>query len=122
MVATADMFTKRHSNPPAVKVADVGEKFSRLQALDPAALEEHGMAPLLYARLGIAALRHAAVRAAALEPFRLADLRMLLDALAARGVDVLITKGTAMAYSLYKRPDLRPRADTDPLRAAADHE
>jgi hypothetical protein len=101
-------------------VADVSEAFSRLQALDPAALEEHGMAPLLYARLGTAALRDAAVRAAALEPFRLADLRALLDALAARGVDVLITKGTALAYSLYERPDLRPRADTDLLLAAAD--
>src|SRR5437016_14684553 len=86
----------------------VSDEFTeRLRALDPATAEEHGIAPLLYARLGIAALRDAAVRAAALEPFRLADLRALLDALAARGVDVLITKGTALAYSLYERPDLR---------------
>lgn len=93
----------------------VSEFTERLRAMDPAAIEEHGMAPLLYARLGIAALRDAALRAAALEPFRLADLRALLHALAARGVDVLITKGTALAYSLYESPDLRPRADTDLL-------
>jgi len=73
------------------------------------------MAPLLYARLGIPALRNAAVRAAVLEPFRLADLRALLDALAARGVEPLIVKGTALAYSLYDAPEQRPRADTDIL-------
>lgn len=77
------------------------------------------MAPFLYAQCKLPALRDAAVRAAALEPFRLADLRALLDALAARGVDVLITKGTALAYSLYEQPDLRPRADTDLLIDAA---
>jgi len=77
------------------------------------------MAPLLYAQSGDPALRHAALRAAALEPLRLADLRALLEAFAARGVDVLITKGTALAYSLYASPDLRPRADTDLLIDAA---
>jgi len=75
------------------------------------------MAPLLYARLGIPALRNAAVRAAVLEPFRLADLRALLDALAARGIEPLIVKGTALAYSLYDAPEQRPRADTDLLLA-----
>ena len=73
------------------------------------------MAPLLYARLGIHALRNAAVRAAVLEPFRLADLRALLDALAVRGVAPLIVKGTALAYSLYDAPEQRPRGDTDLL-------
>ncbi len=82
-------------------------------------MEEQGLAPLLYARTGDPALRHAALRAAALEPLRLADLRALLEALAAGGVDVLITKGTALAYSLYASPDLRPRADTDLLIDAA---
>lgn len=75
------------------------------------------MAPFLYARLGIPALRDAAVRAAVLEPFRLADLRALLDALAGRGVVPLIVKGTALAYSLYDAPEQRPRADTDLLIA-----
>jgi len=76
------------------------------------------MAPLLYARGGDPALRHAALRAAALEPLRLADLRALLDALAGHGVVPLIVKGTALAYSLYEAPELRPRADTDLLLAA----
>src|ERR1043165_6221575 len=96
-------------------VSDFGE---RMRALDPAAIEQQGMAPLLYARSGDPALRHAALRAAALEPLRLADLRALLDALAAHGVVPLIVKGTALAYSLYDAPELRPRADTDLLLAA----
>ena len=96
-----DIFTMGYSNRPAAEI------------------EEQGLAPLLYARTGEPALRHAALRAAALEPLRLADLRALLEALAARGVDVLITKGTALAYSLYASPDLRPRADTDLLIEAA---
>lgn len=73
------------------------------------------MAPLLYARTGDPALRRAALRAAALEPLRLADLRAVLDALHARGVVPLIVKGTALAYSLYDEPEQRPRADTDLL-------
>jgi hypothetical protein len=84
-----------------------------------AAIEEHGVAPLLFARTALPALRDAAVRAAALEPFRLADLRALLEVLAARGIDALIVKGSALAYSLYDAPDLRPRADTDLLIDAA---
>jgi hypothetical protein len=96
-------------------VSDFGE---RMRALDPAAIEQQGMAPLLYARGGDPALRHAALRAAALEPLRLADLRALLEALAAHGVVPLIVKGTALAYSLYEAPELRPRADTDLLLTA----
>jgi len=96
-------------------VSEFGE---RLRALDPAVIEQQGMAPLLYARGGDPALRHAALRAAALEPLRLADLRALLDALAGHGVVPLIVKGTALAYSLYEAPELRPRADTDLLLAA----
>src|ERR1051325_9992633 len=95
----------RHSNPPAVT------------GLSAAEIEEHGMAPLLYAQTGNSALRGAAVRAAALASFRLTDLRALLEALC--GIDVFIPKGTALAYSLYERPDLRPRADTDLLIDAA---
>src|SRR5438067_6059748 len=94
--------------------------FPRLRALDPATIEAQGMAPLLYARLGIPALRDAALRAAVLEPLRLADLRAVLDALAARGVVPLIVKGTALAYSLYDEPEQRPRADTDLLLAAGE--
>lgn len=76
------------------------------------------MAPLLYARTGDPAFRHAALRAAALEPLRLADLRAVLAALHERGIVPLIVKGTALAYSLYDEPEQRPRADTDLLLAA----
>jgi hypothetical protein len=39
----------------------------------------------------------------------------LLVALEARDVPCLILKGTALAYSLYRHPHLRPRADVDLL-------
>lgn len=104
-VKTTDMADDRNSNRPA--------GFSATE------IEEHGVAPLFYARTGDPALRAAALRAAAAEPFRLADLRRVLDAFATRGIDALIVKGTALAYSLYEAPELRPRADTDLLIDAA---
>lgn len=39
----------------------------------------------------------------------------LLGELASRGVPVLILKGAALAYSAYRHPHLRPRADLDLL-------
>lgn len=39
----------------------------------------------------------------------------LLGELASRGVPALILKGTALAYSIYRHPHLRPRADIDLL-------
>lgn len=85
-----------------------------------AILEQHGIAPLLYARLAATgqpddALRAIAIRAAAAEERRLDDLRTLLDAFAKRGIRALILKGTALAYSVYDAPELRPRGDTDLL-------
>src|SRR2546429_5040685 len=80
------------------------------------ALEEHGIAPLLYSRgLTHPALREIAMRAAAAEINRLDDLRLLLGGFAERGIRALITKGTALAYDIYDAPELRPRADTDLL-------
>jgi hypothetical protein len=84
------------------------------------ALEQHGTAPLVYARLTAAggrdeALRPIAIRAAVAEPQRLDDLRSLLQAFAEREIPVLILKGTALAYDLYDAPELRPRGDTDLL-------
>jgi hypothetical protein len=38
-----------------------------------------------------------------------------LDVLAAEGVDPIVLKGTALAYSLYDSPASRPRIDTDLL-------
>jgi hypothetical protein len=77
------------------------------------------MLPVVYAYSRIPALREAAIRDAAVEALRLADLREVLAALAARGVVPLIVKGTALAYGIYDAPELRPRADTDLLIDAA---
>lgn len=81
------------------------------------ALVEHGVAPLVYAVQSLPKLRDAAIRAAAIEPLRAADLRDVLRELASRGIDVLITKGTALAYDVYAAPELRPRGDVDLLVA-----
>jgi hypothetical protein len=90
-------------------------------------LDQHGIAPLAYARLSASGedwpgrdlLRDAAIRAAAAEILRLADLRALLDAFSARGIRLLIIKGTGLAYDVYDAPELRPRGDTDLLIAEA---
>lgn len=101
-------------------------------ASDAAALgesiEQHGIAPLAYARLSSAgeswpihaALRDSAIRATAAESLRLADLRRLLDTFADRGIRLLIIKGSALAYEVYDAPELRPRGDTDLLIAERD--
>jgi hypothetical protein len=81
------------------------------------ALVQHGVGPLAYAAGPAPQLRIEALRAAAIEPLRLADLREVLDALAGRGVTALVLKGTALAYDLYPEPELRPRGDTDLLIA-----
>jgi hypothetical protein len=44
----------------------------------------------------------------------------LLDALAAAGIKALVTKGTALAYSVYADPAVRQRGDTDIFLPAAD--
>jgi hypothetical protein len=85
-------------------------------------LQEHAVAPLLYARLPHPSLRDIALHAAAAEPLRLEDLRALLAAFAERATRVLIIKGSALAYDVYDAPELRPRADTDLLIDRADIE
>lgn len=79
------------------------------------ALIQHGVAPLVYATAHLPELRDEAIRAAAIEPLRLADLRAVLAALAGRGVTPLLMKGTPLAYALYRAPELRPRGDNDLL-------
>lgn len=79
------------------------------------ALVEHGVVPLVYRATRHPALRDEAIRAAGVEPRRLHDVREVLAALASRGIDVLILKGTALAYEIYDAPELRPRGDTDLL-------
>ena len=76
------------------------------------AIEEHGMVPLVYRWSGIPTLREAALRAAALE---MVQVEVLREVLAALPGSPLVTKGTALAYSVYPSPDLRPRTDVDLL-------
>ena len=89
-------------------------------------IQQHGIGPLVYSRLTgdswpiRGALRDAAIRGAAMESLRLADLRAMLAALAGRGIRVVVIKGTGLAYNLYDAPELRPRGDTDLLIAEAD--
>jgi hypothetical protein len=52
---------------------------------------------------------------AAIEMMRSVELRRVMDALDARGVRAVLFKGTALAYTRYPQPWLRPRADTDLL-------
>lgn len=90
---------------------------SDLADAEVAALVAHGVAPLVYALQPLPALRGEAIRAAAIEPLRAEDLRGVLRELAARGIDVLITKGSALACDVYAAPELRPRGDVDLLVA-----
>jgi hypothetical protein len=98
--------------------------------LDPdvsAQLQAQGVGPLVYRALGErnsldiqpAAVRDELTRlhreAAILEPFRREEIARVLDALAAAGVQALVFKGTALAYTCYQEPWLRPRLDTDLL-------
>lgn len=52
---------------------------------------------------------------AALDLAREAELRRVLAALAERRIDVLVIKGSHLAYSHYDRPELRARVDSDLL-------
>lgn len=97
-----------------------GESSTWPDVLEPAELEalvEQGVIPLVYRAAHVPALRDAAIRAAGVELRRLEDLREVLVALAGRGVDALILKGSALAYEIYDAPELRPRGDTDLLIA-----
>lgn len=81
------------------------------------ALREHGVTPIVYAAARVPRLRDDAIRAAAIEPLRAEDLREVLGALHARGVEALLMKGSALAYQIFAAPELRPRGDTDLLVA-----
>jgi len=63
-------------------------------------------------RLGLADRARAE---AAMEMMRAAEVRRVIDGLHARGVRAVLFKGTALAYTRYAEPWLRPRADTDLL-------
>ena len=89
----------------------------------------HGALPIVHERLDPAAGWPAALRAAiaaharaeaATEAVQGAYLARALATLADADVPVLVFKGTALAYSIYARPHLRPRDDTDLLVAPED--
>jgi hypothetical protein len=63
----------------------------------------------------MALLRERASHAAGLDLVREVELRRLVAALAAAGIPPLLMKGAHLAYACYRRPDLRPRIDTDLL-------
>jgi hypothetical protein len=87
-----------------------------------AAADHHGVGPLVWRALHaardrphglyetLAATRHVDL---AHEMLRGREIARVLDALGQRSIPVLVTKGTALAYSLYPEPWLRPRMDTD---------
>jgi hypothetical protein len=52
---------------------------------------------------------------AAVEIVRARELAGVLQATAARGVEPILLKGTALAYTVYPVPGCRPRVDTDLL-------
>jgi hypothetical protein len=90
-------------------------------------LHEQGVGPLVYRALcerqrldtqpaGVRDLLTRLYREEAiLEPFRREEVARVLEALAAAGVKALVFKGTALAYTCYPDPALRPRLDTDLL-------
>jgi hypothetical protein len=90
--------------------------------------ELHGVEALLHWRLNGAAwpaallgsLRHAAVQQAMWE---LRHQQLLIDTLGALhgvGIEPVLMKGSALAYSLYPNPVLRTRGDTDLIISNAD--
>lgn len=88
--------------------------------------ERHGVLPLVSEALrgGTAAvspaLDEACRRHAMADVVREAELVRMLAALDAAGVPALVFKGAQLAYTVYDRPDLRPRLDSDLLVRPAD--
>jgi hypothetical protein len=84
----------------------------------------HGVTPLLAVRLDRrpeiahelqAALQRERALGGALEMLRRREIVRVLSALAGRGLQPLLVKGSSLAYTLYADPSLRPRFDTDLL-------
>ena len=85
--------------------------------------EDHGVQELLWSTL-VRVDRAAAVRdtlapvvraAAAREVLAQRELQAVGEAMMSGGVPALLTKGAALAYTVYPEPWLRPRVDTDIL-------
>ena len=58
-------------------------------------------------------LKQSAIEASAVDLIRERELRNVLSALNACGIQPLLLKGVPLAYTLYRSPTLRPRSDTD---------
>lgn len=109
----------RNERPPWPESGDA--------ALGQAVLERcdfHGTAPLLYQRLGptggwpretLEGLRYRSAAAAIWEEQHQRYLSALLTELVSRGIDPVLLKGTALAYTCYDNAALRVRGDTDLL-------
>jgi hypothetical protein len=92
---------------------------------------EHGVLPLVADALGSrsdvperwrTSLAQHALATAALDAMREGELRRLLAAWRAAGLQALLMKGAALAYTHYARPDLRVRLDTDVLIAVSERD
>ncbi len=68
---------------------------------------------LLADRCGIRALQPELCAAAAIEELQARELRAVLTLLAGEGIEPVLLKGAALARTHYRRPELRPRSDTD---------
>ncbi len=80
-----------------------------------ATAREHRVHLLLAGRVQAPELSADRRDAAALEAVREVELRRVIEGLASAGVPVVIIKGAALARTIYPRPELRPRLDTDLL-------
>ena len=101
-----------------------------LHSVDASLVEasrSHGVGPLVYRSLGErgffdrlpadvrTAFAQIAREEAVLESIRQRETTRVLGALAAAGVRPIVFKGTALAYTCYPDPAMRPRLDTDLL-------
>jgi hypothetical protein len=68
----------------------------------------------------VESLRAGAHRQAAMELAQRAELRRLVAAIRAKGLDMLLMKGASLAYDVYADPAWRVRSDVDLLIRAAD--
>lgn len=77
-------------------------------------LKRHGLWPRVPSGLA-AALDERARHESVLEALRRREMARVLGAFVTAGIDVLVLKGGALAYTHYAEAYLRPRADTDLL-------
>lgn len=93
------------------------------------AAHRHGVGSLAWQALSASAgeglvlrqrLEPSVLAAVARELLRQAELRRVLRAVALGGGRVVVFKGSALAYTAYAQPWMRPRTDTDLLGASTD--